>query len=101
MHQLVTLTGVVSSLATTPGHTYTFRGKLYVDQSNSCTYLRVWRARCLSFPEPLNRAPILAAPRLKRLCSSGESVSAFPMYSWLWRTVLLKIFFSNPNCRAL
>src|SRR3984893_15280045 len=26
-----------------------FRGKLYVDQSNSCTYLRVWRARCLSF----------------------------------------------------
>src|SRR4029077_16588059 len=23
---------------------YTFRGKLYVDQSNSCTYLRVWRA---------------------------------------------------------
>jgi hypothetical protein len=29
----VTLTGVVSSLATTPGHTYTFRGKLYVDQS--------------------------------------------------------------------
>src|SRR4029077_9225920 len=36
-------------LATTPGHTYTFRGKLYVDQSNSCTYLRVWRARCLSF----------------------------------------------------
>ncbi len=31
----MTLTGVVSSLATTPGHTYTFRGKLYVDQSNS------------------------------------------------------------------
>ena len=37
----MTLTGVVSSLATTPGHTYTFRGKLYVDQSNSCTHLRV------------------------------------------------------------
>ena len=54
----MTLTGVVSSLATTPGHTYTFRGKLYVDQSNSCTYLRVWtadvfRIETMDVPDPV------------------------------------------------
>ena len=51
----MTLTGVVSSLATTPGHTYTFRGKLYVDQSNSCEYGEpdVFRFEIMDVPDPV------------------------------------------------
>ena len=54
----MTLTGVVSSLATTPVHTYTFRGKLYVDQSNSCSIYEygepdVFRFETMDVPDPV------------------------------------------------